>query len=277
MNGGTQERDWADDGSGAAVHALGDPVRRELYDYVSRRDEPVCRDEAAAAVGIGRPLAAYHLDKLCDLGLLTAAYRRPAGRGGPGAGRPAKVYARSPREFAVTVPARQYELAGLLLAEAVDADPSGQAGAALRHAARGAGASLGLAAKARWRSAQARGQGAPVREPSAQARGATCAGLPARAAPRLAVMSTLVEHGFEPYDDGRNAIRLRNCPFHRLAGRYPEVVCGMSLALLEGLVDGLGVTGMRPVLDPRQGHCCVAIETREGQDSQVRHDATTGC
>jgi predicted ArsR family transcriptional regulator len=253
VSDGAQERDWVDDGSGAAVHALGDPVRRELYDYVSRRDEPVCREEAAVAVGIGRPLAAYHLDKLCDLGLLTATYRRPAGRGGPGAGRPAKVYARSPREFAVTVPSRQYELAGLLLAEAVDGDRSGQAATALLRAARGAGASLGLAAKTRWRSAQARGQAAP------------------------AVVSTLAEHGFEPYDDGPNAIRLRNCPFHRLAARYPEVVCGMSLALLEGLVDGLGVTGMRPVLDPRQGHCCVAIETREEQDSRERHDATTGC
>lgn len=262
MSGGAEDHDWVDDGSSAAVHALGDPVRRELYDYVSRRDELVCRDEAAAAVGIGRPLAAYHLDKLCDLGLLTATYRRPAGRGGPGAGRPAKVYARSPREFAVTVPPRQYELAGLLLAGAVDADSSGQSGAALRRAARGAGASLGLAARTRRRSAQARGHAA-------------------RAALRLAVMDALAEHGFEPYDDGRDAIRLRNCPFRRLATRYPEVVCGMSLALLEGLVDGLGATGMRPALDPRQGHCCVAVEcvtikTREEQDSQERHDATTG-
>jgi hypothetical protein len=134
-DGRSQDQCGAADVSGAAVRGLGDPVRRELYAYVSRRDEPVCRDEAAAAVGIGRPLAAYHLDKLCDLGLLIASYRRPAGRGGPGAGRPAKVYARSPGEFAVTVPPRQYELAGLLLAEAVGADPSGQATAALRRAA----------------------------------------------------------------------------------------------------------------------------------------------
>lgn len=237
-----QDQHGAEDRSDAAVHGLGDPVRRELYDYVSRRYEPVDRDEAAAAVGIGRPLAAYHLDKLCDLGLLTASYRRPAGRRGPGAGRPAKVYERSPREFAVTVPPRQYELAGRLLAEAVDADPSGQASATLRRAARGTGVGLGRAALAH---------------------GHAQAGGHASAAPALAVMSALAEHGFEPHDDEAGVIMLRNCPFHRLATRYPEVVCGMSLALLEGLVEGLGAAGLRPALSPRPGHCCVVIETRE--------------
>jgi predicted ArsR family transcriptional regulator len=79
-------------------------------------------------------------------------------------------------------------------------------------------------------------------------------------------MSALTEHGFEPYDDETGTIRLRNCPFHRLATRYTEVVCGMNLALLEGLVDGLGATGLRPALQPHPGHCCVVIETREEQE-----------
>ena len=110
-------------GSGlAAVSSLDDPVRRSLYEFVSGSAEPVGRDAAAAAAGIGRPLAAYHLDKLVGLGLLSASYQRPAGRGGPGAGRPAKVYARSGNEFAVTVPPREYELAARLLAVAVESD-----------------------------------------------------------------------------------------------------------------------------------------------------------
>ncbi len=72
-------------GSGlAAVGSLGDPVRRSLYEFVAGSPGPVGRDEAAAAAGIGRPLAAYHLDKLVSQGLLTASYQRPAGRGGPG-------------------------------------------------------------------------------------------------------------------------------------------------------------------------------------------------
>src|SRR5882757_705922 len=119
----------------AVVSSLDDPVRRRLYEFVSRSLQPVGRDEAAAAVGIGRPLAAYHLDKLAGLGLLTASYQRPAGRAGPGAGRPAKVYARSGSEFSVTVPPRDYELAARLLAAAVEADRGGSSRAALRDAA----------------------------------------------------------------------------------------------------------------------------------------------
>src|ERR1700722_15312360 len=124
----------------ASVSSLEDPVRRRLYDVVSSRPEPVGRDEAAAAAGIGRPLAAYHLDKLVELGLLTASYQRPPGRGGPGAGRPAKPPARPGPDFPVTVPPPDYELAARLLAAAVQADQDGACHPALRAAAREYGA-----------------------------------------------------------------------------------------------------------------------------------------
>src|ERR1700733_7191689 len=103
-----------------AVSSLEDPVRARLYRIVAESDAPV-----------GRDLAAYPLDRLAELGLLTASYQRPEGRGGPGAGRPAKVYCRSDREFAVSVPAREYELAARLLAVAVEADAGGPSWAAL--------------------------------------------------------------------------------------------------------------------------------------------------
>src|SRR5258708_24740471 len=123
----------------ALVSGLDDPVRRRLYDYVSASSEPVGRDEAAAAIGIGRPLAAYHLDRLASLGLLTADYRRPGGRAGSGAGRPAKVYAPSGSEFPVTMPPREFEPAARLLAEAGGSEPSGAALAGLRRGGRGVG------------------------------------------------------------------------------------------------------------------------------------------
>src|SRR5215470_5614489 len=139
-----------DDPALTSVSALSDPVRAQLYDFVAGSREPVGRDEAAAAVGIGRAIAVYHLDKLVESGLLTASYRRPAGRSGPGAGRPAKRYARSGREFTVTVPPREYELAAHLLAQAVAADQGGASRAALRDAARrfGEGAGAGHRAAA---------------------------------------------------------------------------------------------------------------------------------
>jgi predicted ArsR family transcriptional regulator len=213
----------------AAVGGLDDPVRRRLYAYVSGRDEAVGRDEAAAAVGIGRPLAAYHLDKLVDLGLLTASYQRPKGRRGPGAGRPAKLYARSGREFSVSIPPREYELAARLLAQAVNDDVSGAAKATLGYAAHQLGFDLGRSSKG-------------VSDES----GGTEA--------------VLAHHGFEPVRDADGHVSLANCPFHKLAGQYPDVVCGMNLALIGGLIDGLGLAGLRPVLEPEAGRCCVVIK-----------------
>jgi predicted ArsR family transcriptional regulator len=208
----------------ASLSSLDDPVRRRLYEVVRERTDPVGRDEAAAAAGVGRALAVYHLDKLVEAGLLTASYQRPPGRSGPGAGRPAKLYSRSDREFAVTVPPRKYELAAQLLVQAVESDPSGQSRAALRDAARRLGAELG----SRFRHEDG-------------------------------LQEALAGHGYEPRRGGDGVIRLRNCPFHQLAGQHREVVCGMNLGLIEGILAGLEADGLRPALDPRPGHCCVAI------------------
>ena len=123
----------------APLSSLDDPLRRRLYEVVTSRPGPVSRDEAASAAGIGRALAVYHLDKLVESGLLTAFLPEAARAERAGAGRPAKLYARSDREFAVTVPPREYELAARLLVQAVEADPSDRSRAALAEAARLAG------------------------------------------------------------------------------------------------------------------------------------------
>lgn len=220
----------------ASLSTLDDPVRSRLYEVVTRRTGPVGRDEAAEAAGVGRALAVYHLDKLVESGLLAATYQRPAGRSGPGAGRPAKLYARADREFTVTVPPRSYELAARLLVQAVESDASGQSRAALGQAARRLGTELG-------------------------------GGYRAEADSHGDVEGALTRQGYEPCRGGDGIIRLRNCPFRQLAERHREVVCGMNLTLVEGLVDGLGADGWQPVLDPRPGYCCVALglERHRGQ------------
>ncbi len=242
----------------ALVYGLDDPVRRRLYDYVSGSAEPVGRDEAAAATGIGRPLAAYHLDRLVSLGLLIADYRRPPGRTGPGAGRPAKVYARSPREFTVTAPPREYELAARLLAEAVESDASGFSLACLKRAARRLGAEIGRGSASQ---SQRRDAG-----PRPAARGGS---------DEAAMREVLTEHGFEPFADNDGSMALRNCPFHQLAESHREIVCTMNLALLEGVATGIGAQDVRPCLEPVPGRCCVVVRT--GQQSAHRpmehHDA----
>ena len=101
------------------VAVLDDPVRRRLYEYVALQPHGVSRNEAAQAVGIQRTLAAFHLDRLAEAGLVSVTFRRPDGRTGPGAGRPAKLYQRTATEHQVSVPPRDYRSAAELLAEVV--------------------------------------------------------------------------------------------------------------------------------------------------------------
>ncbi len=180
---------------------------------------PVGREEAAEAVGISRSLAAYHLDKLVDQELLTAGYRRPEGRSGPGAGRPAKLYA-AQGEMSVSVPPRDYELAADLLAEA--AETSDEARMAVHAVAGRAGRRVGEHAEGSLRE-------------------------------------VLAARGYEPFEEEAGVIRLGNCPFHRLAVQHRDVVCGMNLAYLEGLLEGLGSEHVTASLEPQAGRCCVAL------------------
>jgi predicted ArsR family transcriptional regulator len=221
------------------LSGLGDPLRRALYRHVAGLGVPVSRDEAALAVGISRPLAAYHLDRLVDDGLLEARYQRRGGRQGPGAGRPAKHYVRATRQIELSLPARDYGVLAELLAGAVEADASGAAQAELNRAAGALGAELGAEAARRATHGDPDDVLAALRQ-------------------------TLADRGYEPHDDTDGAIRLRNCPFDRVAAQHRRLVCGANLAMLEGLVDHLDDDPLvRAVLDPQPGRCCVVL-TRAG-------------
>jgi predicted ArsR family transcriptional regulator len=215
---------------------LGDPLRRALYRHVVEGGVPVSRDEAALAAGISRPLAAYHLDKLVEDGLLEPRYQRRSGRRGPGAGRPAKHYVRADRQLELSLPARDYARLAELLARAIEADPSGAAQAALNRAAAALGAEL---------ATEAGNHITPDGDPD-QALAALRGALAAR--------------GYEPYEEADGTIRLRNCPFDRIAARHRELVCGANHAMLQALTDRLGGDPpVRAVLDPQPGRCCVAL------------------
>jgi predicted ArsR family transcriptional regulator len=215
-----------------AIGLLQDPVRRALYRHVVAAGGEVSRNQAAEAAGVARSLAAFHLDKLVEAGLLEASFRRLGDRRGPGAGRPAKLYRRAAGEVEASLPPRTYETAAQLLAEAVDQ----------------AGADLELQAAAR-RAGQAGGRDAgPAIEQLLEARGYE----------PYPDGGVLAARGYEPYRDG-DALRLRNCPFATLSAEYPVLVCAMNLSLLEGLLEGLGDAPERAVMDPAPGRCCVAV------------------
>lgn len=216
----------------AAIAALNDPLRLALYQYVTGQTAPVSRDQAAEAMGVGREMAAFHLDRLADQGLLDVAFRRLSGRQGPGAGRPAKLYSRSTREVSVSLPPRRYDIAARLFAAALAAQNPIRA---LTEAPRAFGESLG-----------------------AQAR--QLADRPLDSAAGI-----LADHGYEP-SISDDQITLRNCPFDALAQDYRNVVCTMNRALIDGLVTGLDARDLTTVFQPKQGQCCVSISTHRRQD-----------
>ncbi|MGD9525384.1 MAG: helix-turn-helix transcriptional regulator [Pseudonocardia sp.] len=218
----------------SGVSALAEPARRALYLYVVAQPEPVSRDQAAAGVDLPRHAAKFHLDKLVAEGLLDTEFRRLSGRRGPGAGRPTKLYRRSDRQVAVTLPPRRYDLAGQILAGAVDeaARTGGPVLEAVQRAAAAAGHRLGAP------------QG-----PS---------GAPRAAATLDSLCAALAAHGYEPRAEGAEVV-LANCPFHALAREHTALVCGMNLHLITAMLDELGHPGVQARLDPAPDRCCVRL------------------
>ncbi|MFC7529582.1 helix-turn-helix transcriptional regulator [Actinoplanes sp. GCM10030250] len=205
----------------ASVAALDDTTTRAVFDFVSTAAGPVARDAAAEALGVSRRIAAAHLDKLADQGLLSVEFRRLHDRTGPGAGRPAKLYRRTADEVVVSVPDRRYDLAANLLAAAVtEAIDSGAGVEEIVH-----------------RTAYEAGREITANSPD--------------------LLSALTGTGFEPHGTDTGLV-LANCPFHRLARQYTDLVCGLNLHLLRGMTDGAGAP-YRPALDPAPDRCCVRL------------------
>lgn len=222
----------------SAVAALDEPTRRRLYDHVVRQHGPVSRDEAAEALGLARQTAAFHLDRLADEALLDVVYERRSGRTGPGAGRPAKLYKRTTRQVTVSLPERHYELAGELLAQAVE---------------------------------ESEATGEPVR--TVLHRKAHELGGQLAAQTQSGLGALLEGNGFEPRCEG-DAVVLGNCPFHALARQHPETVCGMNLHLFRGILDGLHEEGLQACLAPGPGHCCVRLQPASSPPPGTRPSRT---
>jgi predicted ArsR family transcriptional regulator len=221
----------------AGIAALADPIRRDLYLYVSGQPTPVSRDQASDALGIARHTAKFHLDKLAEEGLLDTSFKRLTERRGPGAGRPTKLYARSSRQLSVILPERHYDLAGQLLATAIE--NSATQGTAPADALK--------AVAARWGrnvADQARTAAGPRPSPE-RLLGCTC--------------QALAENGYEPHRSG-GAIVLRNCPFDALAREHTELVCGMNLAILDAATEHLPEISLAARLESSPGRCCVVLE-----------------
>jgi predicted ArsR family transcriptional regulator len=216
------------------LEALSEPRRRAVFDAVCESATPMTRDDVAAACGITRELAAFHLDKLQDVGLLTVDFARPKGRTGPGAGRPAKRYCRAPVELAVQLPPREYELAARILVAAAQATAGdGRLPPAVATAARDEGERIGRLRRGRRRL-----------------------GVAATLQTARDVLATL---GYQPRDDD-GTVRLSNCPFHALVQTDKGLVCGLNAAFVDGILAGIdGTPAITANLEPGADRCCVAV------------------
>lgn len=219
----------------SSLAALGDPIRRGLYEFVVAHEGPVNRDTAAAGVDIARHVAKFHLDKLEEEGLLEAEYRRPPGRSGPGAGRPTKYYRRTSREISVSLPERHYDLAGRVLAQAITLSQvnSTPITLELEASANNVGYLMAQDVKSKIGSRSSRTK------------------------MMTAVTEVLADHGYEPRkEEGR--LLLANCPFHSLAQEYTALICGINHNLMSALINELPPS-FKVVLDPAPGRCCVIL------------------
>lgn len=221
----------------AAVAALHDASRRRLYEFIRRQRRSVTREDAANALGISRKLAAFHLDKLVEVGLLRTGVA--AGVGRRAVGRRPKVYEPSGIDIAVTVPDRRPGLLAEILLDAVlDAEEIPARSAAIR-VARERGMRIGSAERDQLR---------PGRLGTERA---------------LSLAEVLLQrYGFEPSREAPTAVRLRNCPFHPIVQRSPALVCAINHAFVTGLLEGLQAHGAEVVLSPRPGECCVELLPR---------------
>jgi predicted ArsR family transcriptional regulator len=221
----------------AGIGALADPLRRQLYQYVCSQPAPVSRDQAADALGIARHQAKFHLDRLETEGMLETAFARLTGRSGPGAGRTSKLYRRARRDIAVSLPHREYELAGRLMAEAIaGSEATGVSAAEVLHKlAHDYGRTIGDAAVT---------DGPRTPHDAESALELTAA--------------VLAQHGYQPrrVDD---EVQLANCPFHALAQQQTELACGMIHALVCGVAEALTPHSPRARLEPHAERCCVVV------------------
>lgn len=221
----------------STIAALDDDVRARLFECVRTAASPVTREMAAQSVGISRKLAAFHLDKLVVAGLLTS---RIEAVGAPRVGRTPKVYELSGNDVSVAVPQRELGVLADVLVDAVLTERADErAEQSVLRVAKDRGRSIGTAERERVR---------PGRVGAERA---------------LGLAATVLErYGFEPVRE-TDTVRLRNCPFHPLAVRAPDLVCALNHCFLGGVVEGLDADGVLEArLEPEPGHCCVVLHRR---------------
>jgi predicted ArsR family transcriptional regulator len=212
---------------------LREPRRQAIYSHVHASRWPVTREDVAEALGISRSLAAFHLERLLEVGLIEDVVSR---RALPRGGRPPKQYrAVADIEVSVSVPPRRYQLAGEILVRAIaQADNRGRVETAALELASDAGEKLTATSDG---GATRDRKGTSVEQ----------------------VTEALCDIGYEPVVENGEII-LANCPFHALAVAERDLTCQMNRAFVEGVIRGVGGGAFAAELSPQEGRCCVVLK-----------------
>ena len=211
--------------------AVGDAGLREALRFVRGAPGPVTADAAATALGIHRTVARGRLERLLQSGLVDTRFARTNGRKGPGAGRPAKLYAPAPERRALEFPPRRLaSIVGRLLDEL----PARDKIEVLRRVGHGYGHEIADVARLRASADPRRGLEA------------VCAALRA-----LGFPVTLARA-----DEDGAAITTPDCPLRPLVRDHAEAAeidRGMWAALVERGVRGIVAADVRCCTDGCHG------------------------
>lgn len=192
---------------------LGDATRRGIYVTVRESTEPVTASQIAELFDIHANVARHHLDRLVADEYLQVTRKRPSGRTGPGAGRPAKHYEPTRKNVSVQFPARRYDLLAELLLRVIERIAPDNAAEIADEIGREYG-----------------------RELAAEIGFPEDSGYDIAA---VAVASALMGVGFEVEarpDD--HELVTRFCPFGESAKNHPAIVCQLDQGLVTGLLEG---------------------------------------
>jgi predicted ArsR family transcriptional regulator len=193
---------------------LGDPTRRSIYLTVRASDHPVTAAEVALQFSIHANVARHHLDRLADEGYLAVTRRRPEGKNGPGAGRPAKCYTSTDKEIELQFPARRHDLLADLLIRVVQRLEPERAAELAAEVGREYGLELA----------------GTLDVPDKAGFGAVLA----------IVRQAMVDVGFAvDANAGNRQLLMSHCPFGRTAFDHPEVVCSLDRGIVNGLMEAL--------------------------------------
>jgi predicted ArsR family transcriptional regulator len=180
--------------------------RAALLETLRTQTEPTTLAALVATSGLHANTVGEHLHALVRAGLARRHPEAPAGRG-----RPAWLYEATERDV-VADP----EYAGLASALA-----------AAIHRTSTSPTDDAVTAGREWGHELAR------------ERGATTA--PSAVAARREVVTLLDEMGFAPQADARSSVvALTRCPLLEAAHKYPDVVCGVHLGLVQGALEEYG-------------------------------------